>query len=575
VSATEFAFLAFGLVLGVASGVALAVVVRARPSAPREVRVTVAPDSLARRRPATLASADHRDHSAAAIGVEAEVETDDRTSVRDAPASLTPMISGPPGTPAAARPTLPDTAVGIPIETDPPSAPFSLPVPVAAGRPARATADDAPRPARGAASSSASRSTADTPRAAGGDGGGTDAASPSPAPPSPAPAAPVPAIDPTGPCAEVRQAAEERCAIAKRTRDHAQEAADALVQARRTYDAHRTRAEEAERLLDPRAVREAKDAAQRAFRSSRGGTTDTEAAARDWLHEINRINTTAREAQKTVDKERQTLLTLVPQLDRLELQADAARIAAESAEVACRDARDAVARCDEETTRAAASSAAAAPPPASSWAPTGPADLAAPLGSGQRGGAMAIGAGGPPAILRLLRGDRQLLERIVAALGGADPVERRSWQRRITDLVDAIVARAIEAAYLDFPDDHRFWGPFTRSQCRDIVAALASLGYRFDGLGGWLDERVPSQRDLSLAMGYAGLDPMRIRHWPVDAEMESLFRTAFVSADEWLAGAAGELTLGEMVDALGRRADDLTDVWNEWGRVRPLLLETE
>jgi hypothetical protein len=30
-----------------------------------------------------------------------------------------------------------------------------------------------------------------------------------------------------------------------------------------------------------------------------------------------------------------------------------------------------------------------------------------------------------------------------------------------------------------------------------------------------------------------------------------------------------------MVDALGRRADDLTDVWNEWGRVRPLLLETE
>jgi hypothetical protein len=168
-----------------------------------------------------------------------------------------------------------------------------------------------------------------------------------------------------------------------------------------------------------------------------------------------------------------------------------------------------------------------------------------------------------------------VLEHLVATLGGADAVERRQWQRRITGLIDAIVARAIEAAFLDFPDDHRFWGPFTRSQYRDIVSALASLGYRFDGLGGWLDERVPSQRDLSLAVGYAGLDPMRIRHWPSESEMEILFRTALVSADEWLAGAAGELTLGEMVDALGRRADDLTDIWNDWGRVRPLLIDTE
>src|SRR5688572_19160341 len=44
-----------GLVLGVASGAALVETLRARPAAPREVRVTVSPDAIPRRRAATLA----------------------------------------------------------------------------------------------------------------------------------------------------------------------------------------------------------------------------------------------------------------------------------------------------------------------------------------------------------------------------------------------------------------------------------------------------------------------------------------------------------------------------------------
>ena len=67
-----------------------------------------------------------------------------------------------------------------------------------------------------------------------------------------------------------------------------------------------------------------------------------------------------------------------------------------------------------------------------------------------------------------------------------------------------MVAVAISQSALDFPTEHPFWGPFTVGQDRDIVAALSSLGFRFDGLGGWADERVPSQRDLSMAMGSAG-----------------------------------------------------------------------
>jgi hypothetical protein len=75
-----------------------------------------------------------------------------------------------------------------------------------------------------------------------------------------------------------------------------------------------------------------------------------------------------------------------------------------------------------------------------------------------------------------------------------------------------------------------------------------------------------------LAVGYAGLDPMRIRHWPTESEMVELLRDVAVAADEYVAGAAPDLTLGELVTMLGRRADDLADVWNGWGRIRPLLL---
>jgi hypothetical protein len=182
-------------------------------------------------------------------------------------------------------------------------------------------------------------------------------------------------------------------------------------------------------------------------------------------------------------------------------------------------------------------------------------------------------AGQDAVIVRILRGDRDAMQRAVAKLAGDDPEARRVWQTRLGALAEALIARSIEATAFDFPIDHPFWGPFSQAQNRDIAAALSSLGFRFDGFGDWVDERVPSQRDLSLATGYAGLDPMRVRHWPNEAEMRDLLREVRVAADEYIAGAAGGLTLGEMVTLLGLRADGLTDLWNDWGLVRPILLE--
>jgi hypothetical protein len=369
-------------------------------------------------------------------------------------------------------------------------------------------------------------------------------------------------------CAEERRIADERCELATRARAQADAAVAALRQAQRSYDEHEAAAVTASWRADPKAIHEAKDIAQAAFKGAVSAASDDvalETAARDWLNEINRINVEARQATATSAAEHAAAAAIGATLERLGLESDAARIGAETADAACLSARSAVAECDE---RAANEPAGYLVPPVSAAETSRLPGLDEDETLG-----IALRAGGTPRIFRLLRGDRQAMTTLVASLAADDPDARRQWQLLMTGLIEAIIADAIEAAALEFPVDHPFWGPFSRVQARDVTRALASLGYRFDGLGGWSDERYPSQRDLSLALGYAGLDPMRVRQWPTAEETVALFNDVSVAADEYLAGVAGDLTLHEMVTMLGRRADSLAEVWNQWGRIRPLLLE--
>ncbi len=369
-----------------------------------------------------------------------------------------------------------------------------------------------------------------------------------------------------GPCAEARRLADERCELASRARAQAVAAEDRHRAAQRGYEQHETAADTAAAAADPRAVRQAKDDAQARFRSGHATamtSDEVEAAARAWLLEINAINAEAREASAVLLRERGAAARIATDLERLAVEADAARIGAESAEAVCLTARETLAACEEGEAGGVVGHLPALP----SGAPPGDTpDDDDPL-------AGALGTGSDPRIFRLLRGDRGALTDLVTAMAGEDPAARRHWQTAFADLVDAILADSIAAGSLAFPAEHPFWGPFTLEQDRDIAAALSSLGYQFDGLGGWTDGRVPSQRDLSLALGYAGLDPMRIRHWPTEAEMAELFRDVQVAAAEHLVASAGDLTLGELVSMLGRRADGLAEVWNHWGRIRPLLLD--
>jgi hypothetical protein len=391
--------------------------------------------------------------------------------------------------------------------------------------------------------------------------------------PTPAAATPDPSSDP---CTSVRTLVDERCEVAAAARDQAKNALDVLREAQRQYDVLRERVDTAQAQADPRLVAAAKEALHREFRSATAaaaGAEATEQAAREWLDRVNELNGRTRAAVREIERGNEELRAAAPRLERLAVEADASRIAAESADIACREAREALAHCEESIAAASRAPVTDEPPAVPAWP--------ASVGQAEPQHPATLDVGGPTTdpqelsvIVRVLRGDRAARDRLVATVAKGDAASTGEWQIRVAQLVDAIVARAIEDGFLDLPEDAPFWNLFTARERRDVVAALSALGYRYDGLGGFADGRVPPPRDLSLAVGYAGLDRMRIRTWPAEDELPQLYTRATVAADEWLAAEGGDLSLGLMVDALGARATDLADVWNAWGRLRPAMLAT-
>jgi hypothetical protein len=599
---SEIVALAAGLLIGGAVGAVLVLMLRVRPRPPREIRVTITPNDLPQRRASTLAL-DHTRSAAQPAGRggpadpitlgttspararAAGLRTDvlpratgrglvaflitrptglDRAATWERVEATIPMIL--PGGPVAGRGT-PVATLGPPI-----GGAAAVAVAVAVGQPAAVGAAPAERPLAEAGFSGQPGPTPETSPVRASDPGPTTGSGPSSGRAAAAPLA--------GPCSDERRVAAERCDLAERLGEQAATANQHLRQQQRAYDDLVARAAKAALVADPREIRSAKEAARLTFRRAHAAAHSreaVEAAAADWLTEINRINQAARDATVEGSRTRDASAQLALTVERLGLEADVARINAESAAEACLLAREALAACEEAQVDRRAGRIPVDPASA-------PVETARPKLLGgpefEPGEVDEITppserafAGAQPRILRMLRGEGDAVRTVVRELAGDDLDEQRRWQLLLSQLVDACVARAIEASSLEFPTDHGFWSPFSQAQSRDIATALASLGYRFDGLGGFSDGRIPSQRDLSLALGYAGLDPMRLRTWPTEASMPHLFDDVRVAADEYVASAAGELTLGEMVALLRGRAEPLAELWNNWGLIRPLLLE--
>jgi hypothetical protein len=590
VNPSETAFMVLGLIIGAAMGAALWQAIRSKSALRQEVRVTIAPNSVPARRAHTLATPrGSRDLGPLPGSPDGDAHAED--TVASAWSSFrSPVIASPSwkGGGVTVRtpvlnpvPVVPVNAVAVPVVAEGPGH-FSATDPKAVlARPAAAAVAVLTRNRAGASSASLTRSpgavavleassaSEGSPVASAARGGGRtgNAASPGHGGAGPSGSSGLEASV-MGACADERRQVDERCALADAAREQARRTADALREAQHAYDTLRERVERAQAVADPRRVIDTKTRLHGEFRianESAAGPEEAEAAARAWLDAINRLNAAVRDAARQVELGGAELRALLPSLDRLGLEAEAARFAAENATDACQAARERLAACEEAATRAAAEVRVPEPehPFAHVWPveePTLTTPPAVPVGIGVS------------SIIRVLRGDRDARERIVAALAGNDPDAQREWHLRLAHLVDAITARAIDDGYLDVPAGDPFWHMFDAREARDVVGALSALGFRYDGMGGFADGRVPVMRDLSLAVGYAGLDPMRIRTWPREDAMARLYANATVASDAWLVENAGDLSLGRMVDALGTRAASLADTWNAWGRVRPVLL---
>ncbi|HEX9369685.1 MAG TPA: hypothetical protein VF897_01715, partial [Roseiflexaceae bacterium] len=255
-------------------------------------------------------------------------------------------------------------------------------------------------------------------------------------------------------------------------------------------------------------------------------------------------------------------------LPGIELSADAARISAEAAQAACVEARRALAACDEDAARqirAPAAQVAAAYPPA----PPPP-----PQAAYQLPGAAVVTTTGPAPISVLLRGDRQELLGLALRLAEETGVVAGRLQLLLLELRQAIAARALEDGALAFPADHPFWGQFSVDAGRQLAVSLGHLGYGFDGRDGWRDGRAPGLRELALVLADVGYDPRSLRRPAGQEAIDGLWQGARVLVEEWLLTAAPDLALGRLIDILGPRAAPLGELWDMWGRLRPLLLPT-
>ena len=391
----------------------------------------------------------------------------------------------------------------------------------------------------------------------------------------------------------LRRVVEIRCGFAEMTRTEAEAAESRAVEARRLFDKQSIAIAALEAAADPAAIKAAKERAHGAFRASAAAArskTQVERAASTWLAEVNRVNAEQRTALVRLDGDREALGDLLAQADRLADAAESARAMATIAADACSAARKELAdsgEADSESPeaappvqgepeaegRAARSSAASVAPTEQPWLPTQAQAPAAALATGQQ--LVQLKAIRPQAIVRLLRRDGRTVAALAESLSSNEASVRSRWQLILSNFVDAVVGAAIDEAWFEFPAGNRFWDLFRPEEAREVARGLAALGFRYDGFGVFANGRVPGQRDLALAVGSAGLLPVRIKFWPNAQEIADLYRTVRVASDAFVAANAPTLSLGELVNLLGRRSEALADLWNEWPRVRELLLSAD
>ena len=148
-------------------------------------------------------------------------------------------------------------------------------------------------------------------------------------------------------------------------------------------------------------------------------------------------------------------------------------------------------------------------------------------------------------------GDRRALELAAAVIAEHGRVSPAAIRVQLQELVDAIDSAASQAGYLLFDAAHRFWSNLEVNEARDVLAALARLGFRFEPAEGWHAGRAPTPTDLAMALAYAGLDTRHVRGLPSAEELRALPASIGVDARSFLAAFAPDLAMDQLVRGAG------------------------
>jgi hypothetical protein len=379
-----------------------------------------------------------------------------------------------------------------------------------------------------------------------------------------------------GPCAPARADVDSRCDDVDRLLAAAQAHQVTLREAQRQH-ADATRQREADSYLrDNRRQRDEKLAAQGDYHvaiARASDQADVRDAAATWMHRIDRLNRQSRDANRRAEGLAQRVSEFERTLPGLELAADAARISAETAQEACQAARRTLAACEEQTSQrlAAATDGSAATAGAAAYTDVVAATPASAIEARARAWAEADGV--KAAARALLSGDRQALLGLALRAAEETGVEAGRLQLLLIELREQIRTRALEDSALELPSGHPFWSQFSPAAVGEIVRSLASMGYRFDGGGGWADHHAPQTRDLALALSYCGYDPRGLRRPAGQAAIDALWQGASVRTVDYLVSHAPDLSLAQMVELLGPSSSRLSELWDIWGRLRPMLMK--
>ena len=150
---------------------------------------------------------------------------------------------------------------------------------------------------------------------------------------------------------------------------------------------------------------------------------------------------------------------------------------------------------------------------------------------------------------------------------------RATWQLRVSRLVDAIAARAIEDGYLDLPDDDPFWRLFEHA--RGARHRGRAVGARLPLRRAWAASPTAASRPRATCRSpWATRASTGCGSGPGRASASRRLYAQAVGRRRRVAGATRPATCrwAGWSTRSGARAADLADLWNAWGRVRPALL---